>query len=117
LIAGAAALLAAVFAATSGFAAAFVIFGAVLSALPAVPVLTVLALPFVATVAASVDVATAGSAFGCGLSAGFVGAPPSVFGGVALFFVPAAGSDFVPGVDGMIDSILSFSTSTIQSLS
>src|SRR5207249_3888395 len=105
LIAGAVALLAVVFAGTSGFAAAFVIFGGALSTFPAGPGFTVLALAFVAAEPASAGFAIAGSV--CG-----VGAPPSNFGGVAFFFAPAGVSVFPACVDGMMDSILSFSISS-----
>ena len=105
MIAGAAALLAVVFAGTSGFAAALVIFGEALSVFPADPEFMVFALAFDAAVPASAEVATAGSACGCESPAGFAGCwAPSFFA--------VADSDFPAGVDGIIDSILSFSISS-----
>jgi len=75
-----------------------------LSAFPAG--LTVFSLAFAAVADASEDVATAGSACGCESAAGFAGC------GAASFFNAEAGSDFPVGVDGMMDSILSFSISS-----
>src|SRR5271167_3245838 len=76
---------------TSGFTAAFVIFGAVFSRF-AVAGSADLTLAFVAAVVPSADDATAGSVFAAGVLS-FFGVSPA-------------------GVDGTIDAILSFSTST-----
>jgi hypothetical protein len=102
---GAVTLAAAVFVGTSGFTAAFVIFGVVL---PLFPVLgsAVLALAFVGVAEASDEDATAGSACGCESAAGFEGC------WAASFFAADAASGFPAGVEGIMDSILSFSTSS-----
>jgi hypothetical protein len=91
---------------TSGFTAAFVIFAVVLLLFPAVLGSTVLVLAFVGAAEASEDDATAGSACGCASAAGFDGC------GAASFFPADTGSGFPAGVDGIMDSILSFSTSS-----
>ncbi len=88
LIAGAATLAAAVLVGTSGFTAAFVIFGGALSVFPAELGLTVFALALVAAAEASEDDATAGSAGGCELAAGFEGC------WLASFFPVDAASGF-----------------------
>src|SRR5580700_8748851 len=83
---------------TSGFTAVLVIFRAASSRFPSAD----FALALVADVAPSVDEATAGSAFGSTFL------PES-------FFATGVLSDFgvsLTGVDGTIDAILSFSTST-----
>src|SRR5580693_5863981 len=87
---------------TSGFTAVLVIFRAASSRFPAAAGSADFALAFVAAVVPSVDEATAGSAFGSVFLAGsfLVTGVFSVFG-VSL-----------SGVDGTIDAILSFSTST-----
>src|SRR5271155_963985 len=87
---------------TSGFTAVLVIFRAASSRFPAAAGSADFALAFVAEVAPSVDEATAGSAFGSAFL------PES-------FFATGVLSDFgvsLTGVDGTIDAILSFSTST-----
>src|SRR5271169_2891866 len=86
---------------TSGFTAAFVIFGAVFSRF-AVAGSADLTLAFVAGVVPSADDATAGSVFG----AASVAESFFVAGVLSFFGVSPA------GVDGTIDAILSFSTST-----
>src|SRR5208282_3773252 len=90
-----------VFAGTSGFTAALVIFGVAFSCFP-VAGSADFALAFVAAVVPSADDATAGSVFGAASVAGsfFVAGVLSFFG-VSL-----------AGVDGTIDAILSFSTRT-----
>src|SRR5208282_174811 len=82
--------------------AVFVIFGPVFSRLPVAPGSADLALAFVAAAVPSAEDATAGSALGSVPAAGsfFATGILSVFG-VSL-----------AGVDGTIDAILSFSTST-----
>ena len=107
LVAGAATLPVPVFAETSGFTAAFVAFAGALSAFPPETGLTVFSLAFAAVADdASEDDATAGSACGCESAAGFAGRR------AASFFAAEAGSDFPAGADGIMDSILSFSTSS-----
>ena len=106
MIAGAATLAAAVLVGTSGFTAAFVIFGVVLPVFPAGPGSTVFALAFVGVAEASDEDAAAGAACGCESAAGFEGC------WLASFFPADAASGFHAGVDGIMDSILSFSTST-----
>src|SRR5947208_9079065 len=91
---------------TSGISAAFVIFGVVLPVFPAAPGSTVLALAFVGVAEASDEDATAGSACGCESPAGFDEC------WVASFFVADAASGFPARIDGIMDSILSFSTSS-----
>src|SRR5438552_3267448 len=106
LIAGAGRLAAAVFVGTSGFTAAFPIFGRALSPFPAGPGSAVLALAFVGVAEASEDDATAGSACGCEPASGLDGC-------WAASFFPAGGvSGFPAGVDGTMDAILSFSMSS-----
>ena len=106
LIAGAATLAAAVFVGTSGFTAAFVIFGRTFSVFPVVPGPAVFALAFVGAAEVSEDDSTAGSACGCESPPGFDGC------WAASFFVADAGSGFPAGVDGTMDAILSFSMSS-----
>src|SRR5579872_4248773 len=86
----------------SGFTAAFVILGTGFSRLPSAGSVD-LALAFVAALASSPEEATAGSAFGSALLAGS-------FFAAGVVLSPCGASP--AGVDGTIDAILSFSTST-----
>src|SRR5882757_984849 len=105
LIAGSETLPVAPLAGTAGFTATFVIFGAAFSVLAAVFALAGFVPVFAAVADGSVVAAFDESV--C-----VVGAPPSVFGDGASFFPAVAASDFAAGVDGMMDSILSFSISS-----
>ena len=78
----------------SGFTAALVTFGEDLSAFPGVLAVANLALAFVDAGDASLPAATAGSACGCELAAGFGECC------AASFFAVGCGPDFPAGVDG-----------------